>query len=260
MSNFDLHCDEGTALLLDKLKGITDDANEARRRELDAIKAPLPPTMFPDEYADHRTEADRQYALAYRCEQLIEEINATGLFDRLDAEDEALRVATEHSRNDITEAASPEEATGFALGDTVNVSNSEHDHFGARGTVTALFSDGRVTVKFNDDGDIATLRAASLMPYTMFIAQSQDWFDMSEAAHVKYLAGMTTSVPGANNETIDAGEEWRLAERKHQNWVAAEPEHFDAAEAEDVARIKHEMDVEAGAECDPETCVYCGGA
>lgn len=39
-----------------------------------------------------------------------------------------------------------------------------------------------------------------------------------------------------------------------------EIEHFDAAEAADVRQIEHEMAVDAGMECDPETCVYCGGA
>jgi hypothetical protein len=115
------------------------------------------------------TTRDVFAAVAYRCEQLIEEITGALLFDRLDAEDEALRVATEHSRNDITEA--PE-------------------------------------------------------------------------------VGM-----------LDTGKEWQLAEREHGQWLTDAPrEHFDAAEAADVARINHEMDIDAGAECDSETCVYCGGA
>ena len=40
----------------------------------------------------------------------------------------------------------------------------------------------------------------------------------------------------------------------------AEVEHFDAAEAADALQIERDMAVEAGMECDPETCAYCGGA
>ena len=58
---------------------------------------------------------------------------------------------------------------------------------------------------------------------------------------------------GAEQAALDAEADAFAAERR-------EVEHFDAAEAADVLQIEHDMAVEAGMECDPETCAYCGGA
>lgn len=59
-------------------------------------------------------------------------------------------------------------------------------------------------------------------------------------------------------EYFGAPDAERWAEENAANQYGVE--HFDAAEAADVARIEHEMAIEAGMECDPDTCAYCGGA
>jgi hypothetical protein len=118
--------------------------------------------------------------------------------------------------------------TGFALGDLVNVSDPEHEYFGVRGKVTVIHGGNPVgvTIKVTSRGET-----------------------LADSVNAKryVLTGDELMLPASSL-------------MHHCSFIARPQEFFDAAEAADVAQIQHEMDVEAGAECDPETCVYCGGA
>lgn len=74
------------ALLVERLREIEAEANNTWKRE-DAWfeAAPQRPTHTPtQELLDHIDNRDLNYALAYRCEQLIERIEAALLFEELD--------------------------------------------------------------------------------------------------------------------------------------------------------------------------------
>lgn len=77
------------ALLVEKLREIEADADQAWKRE-DAWFAAIPQRTVATstwELLDHTDSRDLHYALAFRCEQLIEAITAIPLFDQLDADD-----------------------------------------------------------------------------------------------------------------------------------------------------------------------------
>jgi len=83
---------EAIALLVEKLLEIGAEADRETKRHREAEKSPSALADFRT-FADHREGAALNYALAYRCEQLCEEITGALLFDELDAQDEAAEQA-----------------------------------------------------------------------------------------------------------------------------------------------------------------------
>jgi hypothetical protein len=79
---------DAIALLVEKLREIEADADRECKRHREAEKSPGALSDY-HAFADHREHAAMNYALAYRCEQLIEEITGNLLFDELDAQDAA---------------------------------------------------------------------------------------------------------------------------------------------------------------------------
>jgi len=79
---------DAIALLVEKLCEIGAEADQQTKRLTVAMASPAALLAF-ETYSDHREAAALNYGLAYRCEQLIEQIEATSLFDELDAQDEA---------------------------------------------------------------------------------------------------------------------------------------------------------------------------
>jgi hypothetical protein len=83
---------EAIALLADKLREIGAEADRQTKQHREAEKSPAALADF-RVFRDHREAAALNYALAYRCEQLVEEITGALLFDELDAQDEAAEQA-----------------------------------------------------------------------------------------------------------------------------------------------------------------------
>lgn len=92
MKNADDIRTESIALLVEKLREIGTEADRECRRHREAEKSSAALADF-HTFADHREGAALNYALAYRCEQLCEEITGALLFDELDAQDEAAEQA-----------------------------------------------------------------------------------------------------------------------------------------------------------------------
>ena len=88
MKNADDIRTEAIALLVEKLREIGAEADQQTKRHTVAMASPAALLAF-ETYSDHREAAALNYQLAYRCEQLIEQIEAASLFDELDAQDEA---------------------------------------------------------------------------------------------------------------------------------------------------------------------------
>lgn len=83
---------QAIALLVEKLREIGADADRKCKQHREAEKSPGALANF-QTFADHREAAALNYALAYRCEQLAEEITGGLLFDELDAQDAAAEEA-----------------------------------------------------------------------------------------------------------------------------------------------------------------------
>jgi 3-phosphoglycerate kinase len=79
---------DAIALLVEKLREIEAKADQECKRHREAEKSLGSLADFYT-FCDHREAAALNYALAYRCEQLAEEITGALLFDELDAQDEA---------------------------------------------------------------------------------------------------------------------------------------------------------------------------
>lgn len=79
---------DAIALLVEKIREIGAEADRQCKRHREAEKSPGALADF-HAFADHREAAALNYALAYRCEQLAEEITGALLFDELDAQDAA---------------------------------------------------------------------------------------------------------------------------------------------------------------------------
>ena len=94
MKNADDIRTEAIALLVEKLREIGAEADRETKRHREAEKSPASLADFRT-FADHREGAALNYALAYRCEQLCEEITGALLFDELDAQDEAAEQAAQ---------------------------------------------------------------------------------------------------------------------------------------------------------------------
>lgn len=88
MKNADDIRTDAIALLVEKLREIEAEADRKCKQHREAEKSPGALADF-DTFRDHREAAALNYALAYRCEQLIEEITACSLFDELDEQDAA---------------------------------------------------------------------------------------------------------------------------------------------------------------------------
>ena len=92
MKNADDIRTDAIALLVEKLREIGAEADRETKRHTAAMASPAALMAF-ETYSDHREAAALNYALAYRCEQLCEEITGALLFDELDAQDEAAEQA-----------------------------------------------------------------------------------------------------------------------------------------------------------------------
>jgi len=79
---------EAIALLVEKLREIGAEADRQTKRHTAAMASPAALLAF-ETYSDYREAAALNYGLAYRCEQLVEQIEVAGLFDELDTRDEA---------------------------------------------------------------------------------------------------------------------------------------------------------------------------
>jgi hypothetical protein len=90
---------DAIALLVEKLREIEAEADRECKRHREAEKSPGALADF-HTFADHREAAALNYALAYRCEQLIEEITGALLFDELDAQDAAAEKAAQDAEED----------------------------------------------------------------------------------------------------------------------------------------------------------------
>jgi hypothetical protein len=89
---------QAIALLVEKLREIEAEANEAHKKHNERL-AVRPIGLTFEEYNDHLDARNLNYALAYRCEQLIEEITGALLFDELDAQDEAADQAARNTED-----------------------------------------------------------------------------------------------------------------------------------------------------------------
>lgn len=74
---------QAIALLVEKLREIEAEANEAHKKHSDRL-AVRPIGLTFEDYNDHLDAKNLNYALAFRCEQLIEQIEAALLFEELD--------------------------------------------------------------------------------------------------------------------------------------------------------------------------------
>ena len=83
---------DAIALLVEKLREIGAEADRETKRHTAAMASPAALLAF-ETYSDHREAAALNYQLAYRCEQLCEEITGALLFDELDAQDEVAEQA-----------------------------------------------------------------------------------------------------------------------------------------------------------------------
>jgi len=83
---------DAIALLVEKLREIGAKADRQTKRHTAAMASPAALMAF-QTYSDHREDAALNHQLAYRCEQLCEEITGALLFDELDAQDEAAEKA-----------------------------------------------------------------------------------------------------------------------------------------------------------------------
>jgi hypothetical protein len=110
---------QAIALLVEKLREIEAEANEAHKKHGERL-AIRPIGLTFEDYNDHLDAKNLNYALAYRCEQLVEQIEAALLFEHLD---EAEKLA----END--ELPRP--------GDRVKVTGNS-PHYGDHGTLIAF--------------------------------------------------------------------------------------------------------------------------
>lgn len=116
-------------------------------------------------------------------------------------------------------------AVDFAVGDTVNVSDPEHEHFGVRGTVSSISVDGLVSIVTGSRGDQLELSPTSLMHYAAFGAQPREFFDEAEAAAVREIRREMAIEAGDDSEALrqEAEDDARaeraayLAEREAQH-------------------------------------------
>ena len=102
----------GIAEFLEELAEI-----EARRDQLcKELRAQAQQTDDFDARTQFAEAADLHYAVAYRCEQVRGDVVEALMFDRLDAEDEALRVAAEAAGAQIESIDAAVESTGHLPG------------------------------------------------------------------------------------------------------------------------------------------------
>lgn len=99
MKNADDIRGDAIALLVEKLRDIGNEADHECKRHREAEKSPAALADF-DTFRDHREAAALNYALACRCEQLIEEITGASLFDELDAQDAAAEQAAREAESE----------------------------------------------------------------------------------------------------------------------------------------------------------------
>jgi hypothetical protein len=90
---------DAIALLVEKLREIGAEADRQTKRHTAAMASPAVLLAF-ETYSDHREAAALNHQLAYRCEQLIEEITGALLFDELDAQDAAAEKAAQDAEED----------------------------------------------------------------------------------------------------------------------------------------------------------------
>jgi hypothetical protein len=95
--------EDAIALLVEKLREIGAEADQQCKQHREAEKSPGALADFRT-FSDHREAAALNYALAYRCEQLAEEITGALLFDELDAQDEAAEEAATEVFVDVADA------------------------------------------------------------------------------------------------------------------------------------------------------------
>lgn len=74
---------QAIALLVEKLREIEAEADQAHKQHSERL-AVRPIGLTFESYNDHLDAKNLNYALAYRCEQLIEQIEAALLFEELD--------------------------------------------------------------------------------------------------------------------------------------------------------------------------------
>jgi len=214
--------DSAIALLVEKLREIGSQAHAQYASE--ARRLANIGNMGSQEWLNRRENALTQYALSDRCEQLSEAITGALLFDQLDADLPA---------EAFIEAADAEryaQREDYVNAD-VHVPCTCHTDpdacraFG-RGEELDATDDGRELDDVYAEGE----------------REAED-ARLAEENEAEYFG---------------AADAERWAEENAANQYGVE--HFDAAEAADVLQIEHEMAIEAGMECDPETCAYCGGA
>jgi len=80
------------ALLVEKIHEIEAESDRQTKQHTAAMASPAALMAF-QTYSDHREAAALNHQLAYRCEQLCEEITGALLFDELDAQDETAEQA-----------------------------------------------------------------------------------------------------------------------------------------------------------------------
>lgn len=79
-------------------------------------------------------------------------------------------------------------APDFKPGDLVNVCEPGHKHFGVRGSIIGFVYDpDGVVVEYDNLGNTFTVPASSLMHYSEFVKQPQEYFDEAEAADVRAI-------------------------------------------------------------------------
>lgn len=159
-----------------------------------------------------------------------------------------------HTSTHGTTAANAEE---YRVGDLVNVSQPKHPHWGTRGKVVGFTDDipALVAVEYDNLGNCLYLAPSQLMHHTAFVEQeSRAEFEAERTSLAEQLRAVGADQAAQDAEADDLHAQQRADEAESNG------EYFDAVEAADVSRIQHDMNVEAGMECDPETCAFCGGA
>ncbi len=115
---------DAIALLVEKLREIEAEADRQCKQHREAEKSPAALADFLA-FADHREAAALHYALAYRCEQLIEEITGALLFDDLDAQDAAAEEAATEVIVDVADAERYAQRDEYVNGDQLDDTESE---------------------------------------------------------------------------------------------------------------------------------------
>lgn len=108
------------------------------------------------------------------------------------------------------------------LDDVVNVSDPEHEYFGARGVVVTIRSDGWTTIMTGSDGgEVLTLPASSLMPHAAFVAQMDAAEQRAAASDAEADLSATLPVPVYADEVP--------VQRSREYWSTLADEYVDSA-------------------------------